>query len=412
MKRNFRTLVLLCLLSLVLVLAACGKGDAGHTHAFGEWETVKEATVSEDGLKQRVCTCGDKETQAIPHEDVAFAKAVSLIEEKKYAEAYDILTQIKGYADADTELAKFFRLPTLITNTEIENGVSSVFSTTEFSYDLIERSFKMEDKWSDGESYVLETVFDENGKVVKRVATYPDGITTWYLFSYNKDGKLIKEEAVNSDGKKSLAENFYGEDGYIEKREFTDFSGNKTVMLFTHDEKGNLIKEESVYGSADKTTIEYTYDENGNRTSMTYLYSNGDKTVYTYTYDANGNLVKEIYAPHYDSETVCEYFYDAEGRMIKEIITYGGEAKVSEFTYNADGKVTKVEYSNADGTKDSCEVFYGEDGKLEKVHYVYSEGSDKTDDIYEIVYGMFYFEDEALDDMFYEIVMEAVNLSY
>lgn len=35
-------------------------------HNFGEWETVKEATATEDGSKKRVCACGEEETEVIP----------------------------------------------------------------------------------------------------------------------------------------------------------------------------------------------------------------------------------------------------------------------------------------------------------------------------------------------------------
>ena len=39
--------------------------EQGHTHAFGEWVVVKEATEAEEGLKERTCECGEKETQKI-----------------------------------------------------------------------------------------------------------------------------------------------------------------------------------------------------------------------------------------------------------------------------------------------------------------------------------------------------------
>ena len=42
----------------------CGEVE-GHTHAFGEWVTVKEATETEEGLKERTCECGEKETETI-----------------------------------------------------------------------------------------------------------------------------------------------------------------------------------------------------------------------------------------------------------------------------------------------------------------------------------------------------------
>lgn len=35
-------------------------------HAFGDWTVVKEATEEEAGLKERVCACGEKETEELP----------------------------------------------------------------------------------------------------------------------------------------------------------------------------------------------------------------------------------------------------------------------------------------------------------------------------------------------------------
>ncbi len=36
-----------------------------HVHSFGEWTTVKEATCTEKGEQERVCACGEKETQSV-----------------------------------------------------------------------------------------------------------------------------------------------------------------------------------------------------------------------------------------------------------------------------------------------------------------------------------------------------------
>ena len=36
-----------------------------HVHAFGEWVVVKEATETEEGLKEKTCSCGEKETEVI-----------------------------------------------------------------------------------------------------------------------------------------------------------------------------------------------------------------------------------------------------------------------------------------------------------------------------------------------------------
>ena len=40
-------------------------GELPHEHAFGEWTTVTEATCTEDGSRERVCECGEKETEVI-----------------------------------------------------------------------------------------------------------------------------------------------------------------------------------------------------------------------------------------------------------------------------------------------------------------------------------------------------------
>ena len=36
-----------------------------HTHSFGEWEVVAEPTCTEEGLRERVCACGEKESEEI-----------------------------------------------------------------------------------------------------------------------------------------------------------------------------------------------------------------------------------------------------------------------------------------------------------------------------------------------------------
>lgn len=58
---------------LVVKCAFCGVEMSRQTetvaatgHSFGEWETVKEATATEDGSKKRVCACGEEETEVIP----------------------------------------------------------------------------------------------------------------------------------------------------------------------------------------------------------------------------------------------------------------------------------------------------------------------------------------------------------
>ena len=87
MKKLFLTLSLV--LMLVFAFAACDSGDNGgdtpHTHAYGEWETTKEATRTEDGIKERVCACGEKESEAIPMTgSVGLDYTINIAENGKY----------------------------------------------------------------------------------------------------------------------------------------------------------------------------------------------------------------------------------------------------------------------------------------------------------------------------------------
>ena len=61
MKRTTLIIVLLAVLVVsCLALTAC------HEHEFGEWEVIKQPTCTKDGSKERVCECGEKETEVVP----------------------------------------------------------------------------------------------------------------------------------------------------------------------------------------------------------------------------------------------------------------------------------------------------------------------------------------------------------
>ena len=80
MKKTMKLALLVCLalFACALIFTACDSGNkpqtpsgttagntTAHVHSFGEWTTVKEATCAQKGEQERVCACGEKETQSI-----------------------------------------------------------------------------------------------------------------------------------------------------------------------------------------------------------------------------------------------------------------------------------------------------------------------------------------------------------
>jgi len=60
------------LLVTVLTFESCGGGDKPsgndapvHTHSFAEWDLTKKPTCTEDGLKVRYCSCGEKQSEVV-----------------------------------------------------------------------------------------------------------------------------------------------------------------------------------------------------------------------------------------------------------------------------------------------------------------------------------------------------------
>ena len=70
MKAKTLLLLVFALLLCVMLAACVGVPTppttiTTHQHSFGEWSTVKDATCSAEGLQERSCECGEKESQSI-----------------------------------------------------------------------------------------------------------------------------------------------------------------------------------------------------------------------------------------------------------------------------------------------------------------------------------------------------------
>lgn len=61
MKKQILVIILLAMFVMsCLALTAC------HEHEFGQWTVVSKATCTDAGLKERICECGEKQTEVIP----------------------------------------------------------------------------------------------------------------------------------------------------------------------------------------------------------------------------------------------------------------------------------------------------------------------------------------------------------
>lgn len=53
------------------------ESESAHTHEFGEWTVIKEATCIEQGIEERVCSCGHKESRAIASNEHSYYSEIT-----------------------------------------------------------------------------------------------------------------------------------------------------------------------------------------------------------------------------------------------------------------------------------------------------------------------------------------------
>ncbi len=200
-----------------------------------------------------------------------YKKALALIDDGNYKEAYEIFEGLGNYKDAKDQLDKFHYVPTKIALSEAENG----------------------DEWIE---YFSASISYNDKNLPERVIGYDlDDGQSISDYTYDANGNLIKEVYTSSSGSKSISDHTYDANGNLIKEVETDSDGDKEIYDYTYDANGNLIKEVETDSDGDRYISDYTYDANGNLIKEVYTFSSGSKSISDYTYDANGNLIKEVY---------------------------------------------------------------------------------------------------------------------
>ena len=345
-KKMVKRILCVCalILALVCILTSCG-GEVAHVHSYGEWETAKDVTLTEDGVKERNCVCGKKETEYISFKPYAYETALALIEDGNFEDSFEIFKNLGDYEDAKEQLSHFKYIPTKIS--EDDGDTVDIFLSPKFySAQFIQTD--------DYDRFIYDYTFDANGNLIKKVATYP--------------------------------------------------SGNKDTTDYTYDLNGNLIKEVETTYLRNKNTTDYTYDLNGNLIKEVYTYSNGNKNTYDYTYNLNGKLIKMVSTNYHGYKSTTNYTYDLNGNLIKQVITDNIAPYTIDYTYDLNGNLIKQVETLPDGSKGTTNYTYDLNGNLIKQVYTnYSYGYNYTYDFkYKLIYSTCDKYLEAIMDLVWE----------
>ena len=381
--------VMMLMLTLICVLASCGddKDEApAHTHNFGEWETVKVATCTVEGSKERYCSCGEKQTSAIiktehdynngvcticgvsldsnnPQNDKKskYTEACALIESGNFERAYELLIEIGDYKDSAEMVARFRYVP-----------IKSTLTYADGYYEVQELILgnnclptKQTYVSSDGDNYSHYYIFDANGRIIKESnQTLAREITNepWTIdYTYDSNGNLTQEKYVSDDYWHSY-DYTYNSEGTLIKESYTNSSGSDEYT-YIYDNSGKLLKKE--YNSYD---VVYTYDSKGNLIKAEERNDSGSNYTTTYEYDNNDNLIRKYTTDNNDYWNLEEYTYNNKNYLVEEAYTssYGSDSTY-KYTYDSNGNETKYEYyDNKYGDYSTVVTTYNVNGKIIK----------------------------------------------
>lgn len=214
MQPRAKTLLACMAILLLFALASCGPAvetppdvppdPPAHTCAFGEWTVTHEPTCTENGVKTRVCTCGESETATIP-------AGHTYVLEDLYAEpeprvAFGGIFRCEGCGDEEERV---------ITSADVGMPIVSL----DGSFDGMSK----EDKVTVGFDYISdELTFSCTATLKWQGATslaYPKKNFSIQLFE--EDGSKKKVELVDGWGKESK---------YCMKANWTDFSEARNLV--------------------------------------------------------------------------------------------------------------------------------------------------------------------------------------
>ena len=277
--------IIVLMLTFVCILTSCKSDDSNndttttHTHSYGEWETVKAATCTSEGSKERYCSCGEKQTASISMTEHTYGEW-EIVKEATYAEKGSKVRKCSCGNTETRDIQKKVAETKTLSASECLNELNTVYLN----------SFSQKTVW-----------FEEDGWIYAR---YNDGTEDYAFFASEKDGV----EKNKWYGK--IDETYY----YLEKKT-TSSETTKTYKIISELEMISMLKnagdgfqyleyaisliEEASSFNCKKTTdasgtvyeINMIVDGGSEKISISVVdglitvYDHEDYTIATYSYD-------------------------------------------------------------------------------------------------------------------------------
>ena len=261
--------ILLVMLALVCCLASCKDNDSDssgagsnnttngtHTHSYAEWETVKNATCTTEGTKERYCACGEKQTATISMVAHTYGDWKIVKEATHSEKGSEERSCVCG--ERETRDIEIIPLVTTITEGEWKNA----FDVSKYSSITVVGTVNGSE---DGVDFAHDTVIKYYGRL---------------LFT-TTSGVVDLLEATTISYEEVILESFYDlglssiERLLSDYRELNDFGYSK----ITYIESEKCYQAVSEYGEihkfwfADGKLKEYSYEDNGQEEYMTCSYT-------------------------------------------------------------------------------------------------------------------------------------------
>ena len=257
---------------------------------------------------------------------------------------YDEMNGLTGKTLQDgTKLAYTYDTACRLTSVSVYKPDGTLYGSTSYEYDLLDRPVKVTDKNGD------ETCYKYDAAGNRTEMTYPNGAKTQY--TYDKVNRLTCEKVLDTN------ENIVAQYTYTlgANGERTGVKETGRTVEYTYDEIGRLTGEKETKGGQVTETL-YEYDKNSNRTKKTV---NGDATLYSYNSKnqltsekikkGGTEILKASYSYNYtghqtkkteDSKTL-NYTYDTENRLVR--VTDASNANIEQYTYDWEGnRIQKI----------------------------------------------------------------------